>query len=158
MAAIADAVGIEHAKGSALPEDKRDYINRLNTEGPTVMVGDGVNDAAALASATVGVAVSGGAEASMTAADAYLGRAGLAPLVDLARTSRGTISRIRLCLGLAVSYNLTAATLTLLGLMSPIVAAVIMPASSLTVLAIALGAGKPHAPISNDPSPQEDTP
>ena len=158
VSAIANAVGIDLAEGGALPEDKRDQIDRMNAQGPTVMVGDGVNDAAALASATVGVAVSGGAEASMTAADVYLGRPGLAPLVDLARTSRGTIARIRLCLGLAVSYNLTAATLTLLGLMSPIVAAVIMPASSLTVLAIALGAGKPAARSDTHLPPKEATP
>ncbi|MEQ8315954.1 MAG: heavy metal translocating P-type ATPase metal-binding domain-containing protein [Phycisphaerales bacterium] len=145
--AVARSVGVEDARGDALPEIKRDRIQELNEDDATVMVGDGVNDAAALATATVGIAVRGGAEASMAASDVYLGRPGLSPLVDLAQTSRGVISRIRLCLALAVSYNIIAASLTLLGLMSPIVAAIIMPASSLTVLAIALGAGrsKPQA-------------
>ncbi|MFI4881611.1 MAG: heavy metal translocating P-type ATPase [Phycisphaerales bacterium JB064] len=156
--AIAQAVGIEEAHGNALPEIKRDSIARLKHDGPVIMVGDGVNDAAALATATVGVAVSGGAEASMSAADVYLGRPGLMPLVDLARTSRGVISRIRLSLGLAVGYNLTAATLTLAGLMSPIVAAIVMPISSLTVLAIAIGAGKPSNPSLPNQSNQEATP
>lgn len=142
VSAIAAQVGIEQAYGDALPETKRDIIAQLKAEGPVVMVGDGVNDAAGLATATVGVAVSGGAEASMAAASVYLGRPGLSPLVDLARTSRGVIARIRVCLGLAIGYNATAAALTLLGLMSPIGAAIIMPISSLTVLAIAVGAGR----------------
>ena len=150
-ASIAAAVGIDDARGGALPEMKRDAVAELLREGPVVMVGDGVNDAAALAAATVGVAVSGGAEASMSAADVYLGRPGLMPLVDLARTSRSVISRIRLSLGLAVGYNLTAASLTLAGLMSPIVAAIVMPLSSLTVLAIALGAGRDRALATRDP-------
>ncbi|UYV12067.1 MAG: heavy metal translocating P-type ATPase [Phycisphaera sp.] len=140
--AVARAVGIGQAAGNALPETKRDRVSELKRTGPVVMVGDGVNDAAALASATVGVAVNGGTEASMAAANVYLGRPGLAPLVDLAHTSRGVIRRIRLCLGLAVSYNLVAAGLTLAGLMSPILAAIVMPLSSLTVLAIAIGAGQ----------------
>ena len=155
--AIAQAVGIEEAHGNALPEMKRDAIARLKHDGPVVMVGDGVNDAAALATATVGVAVSGGAEASMSAADVYLGRPGLMPLVDLARTSRGVIARIRLSLGLAVGYNLTAATLTLAGLMSPIVAAIVMPISSLTVLAIAIGAGKTSHPFQLDQTQLDQT-
>lgn len=158
VAAIADAVGIDQAEGGALPETKRDRVEVLKAHGPTIMVGDGVNDAAALATATVGIAVSGGAEASMTAADVYLGKPGLAPLVDLAHTSRGTILRIRVCLGLAVTYNISAATLTLLGLMSPIVAAIIMPASSITVLAIALGAGKPATNINTSTNTVEATP
>jgi Cu2+-exporting ATPase len=140
--AIARSVGLGIAHGNMLPESKREAIADLKRAGPVVMVGDGVNDAAALATATVGVAVSGGGEASMSAADVYLGRPGLMPLVDLARTSRGVIARIRLSLGLAIGYNLTAAMLTLAGLMSPIVAAIVMPISSLTVLAIAIGAGK----------------
>ncbi|MEQ9097200.1 MAG: heavy metal translocating P-type ATPase [Phycisphaerales bacterium] len=152
VTAIAAQVGIDDAAGDALPEAKRDAIATLKTDGPVVMVGDGVNDAAALATATMGVAVSGGAEASMAAADVYLGRPGLAPLVDLARTSRGVIARIRLCLGLAITYNAVAAALTLAGLMSPIVAAIVMPLSSLTVLAIAIGAGRPS------PQTQESTP
>lgn len=145
--AIAKTVGIEQAHGDALPEHKRDLIAESKRCGPVIMVGDGVNDAAALATATVGVAVSGGAEASMSAADVYLSRPGLMPLVDLARTSRNVISRIRLSLGLAVGYNLAAASLTLAGFMSPIVAAIVMPLSSLTVLTIALGAG--HQPTNN---------
>ncbi|MEQ8843693.1 MAG: heavy metal translocating P-type ATPase [Phycisphaerales bacterium] len=158
VTAIASQVGIEHATGNTLPESKRDHVQGLLDSGPTVMVGDGVNDAAALATATVGIAVSGGAEASMAAADVYLGRPGMAPLVDLARTSRGVIARIRLCLTLAVSYNITAATLTLMGLMSPIAAAIIMPASSLTVLGIAVGAGRRQPSIQPEPQSQEATP
>ncbi|MFI4915357.1 MAG: heavy metal translocating P-type ATPase [Phycisphaerales bacterium JB060] len=142
VTAIAAQVGIDDARGDALPEAKRNTIATLKSQSPVVMVGDGVNDAAALAAATVGIAVSGGAEASMAAADVYLSRPGLAPLADLARTSRGVIARIRLCLGLALGYNALAAGLTLVGLMSPILAAIVMPISSLTVLSIAVGAGR----------------
>jgi Cu2+-exporting ATPase len=151
--AIAAQVGIDQAQGDALPEAKRDAVAALKLHGPVVMVGDGVNDAAALATATVGVAVSGGAEVSMAAADVYLSRPGLAPLVDLARTSRGVIARIRLCLGLAVGYNALAAGLTLVGLMTPIVAAIVMPISSLTVLAIAVGAGRDRASSQRESMP-----
>ncbi len=153
VSAVADQVGIDQADGNALPETKRDVIAELKAQGPVVMVGDGVNDAAALATATVGVAVSGGAEASMAAADVYLSRPGLSPLVDLARTSRGVISRIRLCLGLAIGYNALAAGLTLVGLMSPIVAAIVMPISSLTVLAIAVGAGRQQGRPTKEATP-----
>lgn len=154
VSAIAQRVGIDRAAGNTLPESKRGYVQSLLASGPTVMVGDGVNDAAALATATVGIAVSGGAEASMAAADVYLSRPGLSPLVDLARASRSVITRIRLCLILAVGYNTTAATLTLLGLMSPIAAAIIMPASSLTVLSLAVGAGRRRPSVNPEVHPR----
>jgi len=153
VSAIAAQVGIGDATGDALPETKRDAIADLKAQGPVIMVGDGVNDAAGLATATVGVAVSGGAEASMAAADVYLSRPGLTPLVDLARTSRGVIARIRLCLGLAVGYNVLAAGLTFVGLMSPIAAAIIMPISSLTVLAVAVGAGRTQSQTPQEVAP-----
>ncbi len=148
VAAVAAQVGIDESQGDALPEAKRDIVAGLKAEGPVIMVGDGVNDAAGLATATMGVAVSGGAEASMAAAGVYLTRPGLSPLVDLARTSRGVITRIRVCLGLAIGYNALAAGLTLVGLMSPIAAAIIMPISSITVLAIAIGAGHAKGEVS----------
>ncbi|MEM9065183.1 MAG: heavy metal translocating P-type ATPase [Planctomycetota bacterium] len=138
----ARSLGITRATGGASPEQKLERVAQASTDGPTVMVGDGVNDAPALSAATVGVAVSGGAEASLMAADVYLSEPGLAPLADLARTARSVTRRIRLCLGLAISYNIVAGALAIAGFISPLLAAVIMPASSLTVLFIALGAGK----------------
>jgi Cu2+-exporting ATPase len=99
-----------------------------------MMVGDGVNDAAAIAAATVGVGVHGGAEASMSAADVYLSRPGLGPLVELVEGARRTMLVIRNSIIFSVAYNIVGATLALLGLLDPLIAAVLMPISSLSVV------------------------
>lgn len=120
------------------PEAKLAAVQAAKSQGPVIMVGDGVNDAAALAAADVGVAVHGGVEASLAAADIYLGTAGLSPLVDLIESSRRTMRAIHRNLWVSIFYNTTAATLAMLGLVSPIVAALVMPLSSLTAVAVSL--------------------
>ena len=97
------------------------------------MVGDGVNDAAALALADVGIAVLGGTGASIVAADVVLTREGTAPLLDLLTGARSVFRVIARNLGLSLAYNAAGATLAVLGLVGPLLAAVLMPASSLTV-------------------------
>ena len=124
--------------GGCDPETKLDIIRRHTTDGAVVMVGDGVNDAAALAAATVGIAVHGGAEASLAAADVYLGSPGLAPIVDLLVASRRTMGVIRRNLAFSLFYNALAATLAIIGVLNPLIAAILMPVSSLTVLASSL--------------------
>jgi Cu2+-exporting ATPase len=124
----------DQGRGGAVPEDKVDRVRRTAREGPVVMVGDGVNDAAALAAATVGVGVHGGAEAALAAADVYLGAPGLQALVQLLDGSRRTLAVIRRNLVFSLAYNVVAVTLAMLGLMHPLVAAVLMPASSITVV------------------------
>jgi Cu2+-exporting ATPase len=121
-------------RGGAVPEDKVERVRQAAARGPVVMVGDGVNDAAALAAATVGVGVHGGAEAALAAADIYLGEPGLAPLVRLLDGSERTLGVIRRNLVFSLGYNAVAVTLAMLGLMHPLVAAILMPASSITVV------------------------
>jgi Cu2+-exporting ATPase len=136
---VAREVGIpaRGASGDATPEGKLAIVSRAAATSPVVMVGDGVNDAAAIAAASVGIAVHGGAEASLAAADVYLTRPGLSPLVELIEGSRRTMHVIRLGIWLSLGYNVVGVGLAMFGLINPLVAAVMMPASSLTVLLIA---------------------
>jgi Cu2+-exporting ATPase len=149
---VAGAVGIspEAARGGMTPEDKLKAVQALTGEGPVVMVGDGVNDAAALAAATVGVAVRGGTEACLAAADISLAREGLTPVVDLIDGARATLTTIYLTIGSSLAYNVVAASLAVAGLISPLLAAIIMPASSLTAVAICLRSSAFRARLSKD--------
>jgi Cu2+-exporting ATPase len=98
------------------------------------MVGDGVNDAAAIAAATVGVGVHGGAEASLATADIFLTTPGLAPLVELVTGARRTMRVIRRNIAFSLLYNVVGASLAIAGVINPLIAAVMMPLSSLTVV------------------------
>lgn len=136
---VAGSLGLDAAKaqGGASPEDKVATVRQLRTNQRVVMVGDGVNDAAALSAATVGIAVHGGAEASLAAADIYLNRPGLSPIIQLIHAARATRRTIHRSLLASLTYNAIAATLAICGLISPLVAAILMPISSFTVLAMA---------------------
>jgi Cu2+-exporting ATPase len=136
---VAEQVGIDalRAVGDATPEEKLRIVERATKHGPVVMVGDGVNDAAAIAAASVGVGVHGGAEAALSAADVYLTRPGLTPLVELIHGARRTMTIIRTGILLSLGYNVVGVGLAMFGLINPLVAAVMMPASSLTVLLVA---------------------
>ncbi|MBI2406934.1 MAG: heavy metal translocating P-type ATPase [Gemmatimonadetes bacterium] len=134
--ATAQRLGIElsDAHGGASPEEKLRRVEEARTRGTVVMVGDGVNDAAAIAAATVGVGVHGGAEASMSAADVYLSRPGLGPLVELVHGARRTMLVIRNNILFSIAYNTLGASLALMGILDPLIAAVLMPMSSLSVV------------------------
>ncbi len=133
---IAGQVGIDRsaARGGATPEDKLAAVRAAAGEATVAMVGDGVNDAAALAAATVGIGVHGGAEAALAAADVYLGRPGLEPVVELLGGARRTLAVIRRNLVFSLAYNLVAVGFAVTGHMSPILAAILMPLSSMTVV------------------------
>jgi Cu2+-exporting ATPase len=137
---VVDAVGralglpADDCVGDATPEDKLARVQAELRSGPVVMVGDGVNDAAAMAAATVGVSVHGGAEASLRTADVYLARPGLAPLVELTEGAQRTLAVIRRNIAFSIVYNIIGAGLAMAGMMPPMAAAVLMPASSLTVV------------------------
>jgi Cu2+-exporting ATPase len=129
------------ARGGLSPEAKLSHITELRRRGERViMVGDGVNDAAAMAAAHVGVAVHGGAEACLRAADVFATRSGLGPVVEAARGSRRTLTAIRRGILISLGYNLVGIALAGLGLLSPLVAAILMPLSSISVVTLALRA------------------
>lgn len=132
-------VPAELARGGTSPEQKLEIVQDcLRLGQKVVMVGDGVNDAAALAAASVGVAVHGGAEVALQAAPVYLGQPGLEPLVDLFDGSRRTLNAIRRGLIVSLGYNLTAIGLAVAGCITPLLAAILMPISSLTVTLLAI--------------------
>lgn len=143
---VGAALGLSHrdVTGGATPEEKlaavRDSAQRMGERHTTVMVGDGVNDAPALAAAHVGIAVKGGAEASLAAADIFLARGGLRDVAHLLDGARRTMRAIHLCIIASVLYNIVAAALCIIGHISPLLAAIIMPMASLSVLAIAVRA------------------
>jgi len=130
----------EHCHGQVSPEQKLQVINNslATADGKVVvMVGDGVNDAAALAAADIGIAVQGGAEASLAAADVFLARAGSAPLVEFIHGAARTMRIIRRGLLVSLSYNAFVVALAFAGLLNPLWAAVLMPVSSLSVVSLA---------------------
>ncbi|HMN96691.1 MAG TPA: cation-translocating P-type ATPase [Phycisphaerales bacterium] len=152
-------IGTDARRGGATPEAKLEYVRarRDAADGvPVAMVGDGVNDAAALAAATVGIAVHGGAEASLAAADVHLGSPGLAGVADLVEGSRRTLAAIRRNLIVSLGYNAIAAWLCIAGVISPLVAAIIMPISSLSVVALSLRARTFEVRASSAGSARED--
>jgi P-type Cu2+ transporter len=136
VASVARTLGIAESDciGGAGPEEKLRVVERAREHGTVVMVGDGVNDAAAIAAASVGVGVHGGAGACLSTADVYLARAGLASLVTLTEGASRTIGVIRRNIAFSIGYNLIGATLAVTGVITPLIAAVLMPASSLTVV------------------------
>ena len=117
-----------------LPQDKVREVGELAATGRIAFVGDGVNDAAALALADVGIAVHGGTGATIAASDIVLTREGVAPLVELIDGARRLRGVVRRNLGFSLAYNAGASALAIAGLVGPLAAALLMPASSLTVV------------------------
>lgn len=134
---VGEALGITHrdALGRHSPEDKQRLVAELQSSGCLVaMVGDGVNDTAALKEADVGIAVASASAASRVAADAYTTRPGLEAVVELIRESRGVLSVVRRNLGFSLFYNIAGGAAALLGFVTPLFAAVAMPISSFIVV------------------------
>lgn len=133
---VGAAVGVPDREciGAATPEAKRAIVEAARALGPVVMVGDGVNDAAAMAAATVGIGVHGGAEACLATADVYLTRPGLDAVVRLTDGARRTLRVIERNVAFSLAYNVVGAGLAMTGRLTPLAAALLMPASSLTVV------------------------
>lgn len=145
VSALARKIGLDQTDcfGGLTPEDKLQRIRGAQASDPNasvVMVGDGANDAAALAKADVGIALRGGAEVSLQAAPVFVANGKLASIPMLIQGSTATTRLIYLTFRISLLYNLIAVGLAVCGVISPLIAAVLMPISSASVLAVTLAA------------------
>ncbi|MFO1317003.1 MAG: heavy metal translocating P-type ATPase [Burkholderiales bacterium] len=137
--AIAAQAGIAQFRAGVLPADKAEAVRALKAKGVvTGMVGDGVNDAPALASADVSFAIGAGSDIAVEAADVTLIRSDLEAVVDAILLSRATLAKIRQNLFFAFAYNVLGIPLAAVGMLNPVIAGAAMAASSVSVVTNAL--------------------
>ncbi|MFC4668807.1 heavy metal translocating P-type ATPase [Seohaeicola nanhaiensis] len=132
--ALADRLAIAEWQAGALPADKAALVHQLARQGHRVlMVGDGLNDTAALAAAHVSISPASALDAARTASDMVLLGASLAPIAEACAVARSATARIRENFAIAILYNCVAVPLAIAGLATPLIAALAMSASSITV-------------------------
>jgi Cu2+-exporting ATPase len=143
VAAAARAAGIEIWRAEADPRAKAAHIESLKQAGlKPLMVGDGINDAAALAAAHVAASPAGATDLAQTTADIVLQREGLAVLTEAIRIARRAQILARQNIGFSLAYNVIAVPAAIAGLVNPLIAALVMASSSLIVIGNALRAGR----------------
>lgn len=132
------SIPLRLAVGGLSPEEKVEHVERAARQGTAVMIGDGINDAAALAAADVGISVHGGAELSLQVAPVYLAGPGLKGAAELCEAARRAVGAIRRNFAVSLTYNAIAVGLAIAGKIDPLVAAVLMPINSLSMVAMTL--------------------
>jgi Cu+-exporting ATPase len=136
--AVGRAVGIEDVQAEVKPEQKAEAVERYRKSGPVAMVGDGINDAPALAAADLGIAIGAGSDIAKETAGIVLLKGSLKDVAVAISLSRDTMRTIRQNLFLAFVYNVLAIPLAAFGLLNPLIAAGAMALSDLTVVGNAL--------------------
>ncbi|TXI22192.1 MAG: HAD family hydrolase, partial [Nitrosomonas sp.] len=136
---IAKQAGIMHYRAEVLPQDKAAVVSEIKSQGKyTGMIGDGINDAPALAAADVSFAIAAGSDVAIEAADITLMRNDLMSVADAIALSRATLRKIRQNLFFAFIYNVLGIPLAAVGMLNPVIAGAAMAMSSVSVVSNSL--------------------
>ncbi len=132
---VAKKIGIEQVIAGVLPNDKAQHIKALQQDDLVLMVGDGINDAPALTQADVSIAIGSGADVSVASADVVVLKTTLTPIVEAIKLSKRTQATIKQNVVFALSYNAFMVPLAMMAKVTPLFAAIVMPISSIIVIA-----------------------